>query len=167
GQAVEVFQDAVPVGGAAAELGGDQIAVPLAQRENAAGGFRGLLADLVNALEEKVEPALPVALVANDLEKVVIILAMAFEEVGEVEHGFGQDLLLAQEESDEQAPHTAVAVEEGVDGFELGVCQADTDEQRQAGLSVKELFQISHRLRHHVGWRGGEDGLIESAAAGA
>src|SRR5690606_8900018 len=87
GRAVKVFQDAVAVGGAAAKLGGDQIAVLFSQEQDAAGGFGGLLADLVSALQEKVKPAFPVALVADGLEMVVVILAVTFEEVRQVQHG--------------------------------------------------------------------------------
>ena len=46
---------------------------------------------------------------------------IAFEVMRRIENGSRENAALGQQEGDEQAPDTAVVVEEGVNGLELGM----------------------------------------------
>lgn len=91
GALVEVFEDAVPVTGGAAETVGDLAAVLLAQGEDAAGGFGRFLADTEDTSDKEPQPVLPVPRVADALEALVILAAVLFEVVGKVEDGRGRN----------------------------------------------------------------------------
>jgi hypothetical protein len=106
----------------------------LPHEKDAAGGLGSFHADDGDATEEEGEPAFPIAMIANGLKAFVILRAIFFEEVRKVEDGLGQNVALAEEESDEQATHAAIAIQKRVDGLKLGMCQADLDELRQVAV---------------------------------
>jgi hypothetical protein len=54
---------------------------------------------------------------------------VGLEEEAEIEHGVAQNLALAQDQRDQQAPQTAVSVEEGMDGLELHMRQSRLEQR--------------------------------------
>jgi hypothetical protein len=62
------------------------------------------------------------------------------EVVGEVEEGELEDIAVAEEEGDEESADAAIAIEEGVDGFELSVSVSAVDEGGEIAGCVKEFF---------------------------
>lgn len=54
------------------------------------------------------------------------------------------------EQGDQQAADTAVAVQEGMDGFKLDVGQSRADQGRQRVIPVHPAVQIRERFRHGV-----------------
>lgn len=74
---IQRLQHTMAIACRAPQLGGDAAAVLLAQRENVARRFRGLHAGLGDATQEKRQPALPVATIADRLQMLVILLAVA------------------------------------------------------------------------------------------
>jgi hypothetical protein len=62
------------------------------QREQLAGGGNCLVGDRGNAVEEEIEPALPVPSAANRAKAPVVVIAMPFEEEAEVEQRLRQQL---------------------------------------------------------------------------
>jgi hypothetical protein len=86
------------------------------------------------------EPAGPHA-----VEQPVVLRTMLLEVEAQVEERLPEDAGIAKQQRDEEAPHPAVAVEEGVDGFKLHVCEAGADESGQAGpLLVQEALEVAH-----------------------
>ena len=136
------------VAGGPPETGGDGGAARLPQVEDAPGRRDGFVADLRDAAQEKREPALPVADVAHRLEALVILGPTPLEEMRDVEDRLLEDLPFAEEERDQQPPHPAVAVEEGMDRPELGMGQADPDQMREAVVAMEKDLQVAQRARH-------------------
>ena len=73
------------------------------------GRLQGCLGD---AVEEELQPCLPVAILADLLQQVVILAAMRLEVEAEIEDRLLQDALRAEQEGDQQAAETAVPIEE-------------------------------------------------------
>ena len=72
-----------------------------------------------------------------------------------------------EEEGNQETPDAPIAVEEGVNGFELGVRQADLDQKRQIVFGMQEFFEIAERTRHDIGRRRNEGRLVQRATTGA
>jgi hypothetical protein len=87
------------------------------------------------------------------LETGVVLGALALEIVRDVEDWFAQDIPLAKEERDEETPQTPVAVQKGMDCFELSMSDTDLREIGEASLGVKEPFEIGQEIRHFLGLR--------------
>jgi hypothetical protein len=62
---------------------------------------------------------------------------------------------------------TTIAVEEGANGLELGVRQADLDEHWLGAVGVEETFEIGKRLRHFVQGRRHEGRFPQRASGRA
>ena len=114
------------------------------------GGFRG---DEAHPFEEEAEPALPVAVIANALEALVVLAAMTSQVVGEIEERALQNPRLAEQEGHQQAANASVPVEERVDALELCVHERDLDERWQGVVAVQERFQLAERALHLGWWR--------------
>lgn len=167
GALVEVLEDAVAVTGGAAETVGNLAAVLLPQGEDAAGGFGRFLAHTEDAVDEELQPALPVARIADGLKALVILAAVLFEVVGKVEDGLMQDFLFAEKKGDEKPPHPPVAVEKGVDGLKLHMGKADLDQGWQIDRMVEKVFESTQGLGYFVGRGRNEGGFAQGAAAGS
>src|SRR5690606_8935265 len=98
--------------------------------------------------QEEGQPFLPGALVADCLEQLIIAAAVLLQKIGEVEDRLVEDAPLHQQEGDQQTPDAAVAVKERVDGFELGMGEADPDQDGEIALAMEELLQVPKGLGH-------------------
>jgi hypothetical protein len=85
--------------------------VLLTQGEDLASGFRRRLADLEDASEEELDPALPIARLADRRQPVVILGTVGLEVGTEVQQRAVEDLPLAEQERDQEPPDPAVAVD--------------------------------------------------------
>jgi hypothetical protein len=146
---------------------GDVGAVRLAKDQDPSYHGRSLVTDGVDAAKEEIEPALPISLVPHGLESIVVFLAMAPEEVRQIEDGLAQDLPLAQEKGDQEPTDPTVAVQKRVDSLELGVCESDPHEEREVTGGVKESLEIAERFGNDVMGRGHERRVGEGAASGS
>ena len=90
---VEALQDAMAIGSGSAEALGDEGPVLLAKSEDASDGFGGLGADFGDAPQEEFQPAFPVTGVMHGLQAFVVVGAVLFEKVREVEHRLEQECL--------------------------------------------------------------------------
>jgi hypothetical protein len=89
------------------------------------------------------------------------------EVVGEVEERELEDVAVAEKEGDEETADAAIAIEEGVDGFELRMSVSAVDEGGEIAGGVEEFFQVTEGLSHFVdGWRD-VGGIFQSAASGS
>lgn len=70
---------------------------------------------------EEVEPAFPVALVSDGVQRFVIVLAMELEIVAQVEERLLQYFSFAKQQGNQETPDSSVTIEEGMDGLELDV----------------------------------------------
>jgi len=84
--------------------------------------------NFVHAGEEESQPAFPVARLPHFGEHLVVVLPVALEKQAQVEQRLAQQPLVMQQQGNEQASNAAVAVQKGVDGFELHMGQRDPDE---------------------------------------
>lgn len=96
----------------------------------AAAVCAAFLADLDDAVEKEGEPAFPVPGIAHGLQAFVVFAAALLEVVREVEHRLGEHPLFGEQESDEEPPDAAVAIQKGMDGLELGMRQAHLQDRK-------------------------------------
>lgn len=79
-----------------------------------------------------------------------VFVAMFFEILGDVESGCGEDSFIEQEERDEDATESPIAVEERMEEFELRMDDRELN-QSVAVFGVIILFPLSQGLQHD--WR--------------
>ncbi len=73
---------------------------------------------------------------------------------------------MLQQGGDQQAPDAAIAIQEGVDGFELGMHQGHLDQRRQGGVfCVNESLHVGQQAGHMLGWRRHEGRIARARAA--
>mgnify|MGYP003341289490 CR=1 FL=1 len=82
--------------------------------------------------KEKPQPTLPVPFLAYSRESPEVLALMLLEIRTQVEDWLGESAACVQQQRDEQAARSSVAVEEGVDRLELGVGE------QHASLTVNE-----------------------------
>ena len=83
----------------------------------------------------------------------VIITAGCLEKGAQVKQRRRQYGPLGQKQSNQQAADAAVAVEKGMDGFELVVRERDLY-QRWQGTVMQECLPLLEASHHFGGWRG-------------
>jgi len=133
---------------------GNLLAGRFAEGDDFTGGGDGITGDGGNASEEELDPAFPVTSAADRGEAVIIFHAVELEVVGEVKEREFKDIAMTEKESDEETADAAIAIEEGVNGFELRVGVGAVDEGGEIGGGVEKFFQITEGLSHFVdGWR--------------
>ena len=126
----------------------DLVAILARQVEKLLGRFHSLGGGDDNGLGKEIEPSFPIAGQTDIVEQLIVILTVGLEVEAEVEHRLPQHLLLAQEQSDQQTPQTAVAVQERVDRLELHMCQRRLEQHRsRLWLVMQEEFQLAHALQ--------------------
>lgn len=136
------------------------------QLQNLAGGVRRQPGGLLDPFQEEPQPSHPIALETNGVEAVVVFLAVLFEEQTQVQQGLSERIVSTQDQRDEQASKSAVAIQEWVDRLELDVGQCGFDQcGRALRLIVKEFLQVAHAIGHTVGRRRNEAGVPRPGAA--
>ncbi len=134
--------------------------------EEAAGGLYGAFGDLFDAFEEENEPFLPVAFFADGLQELVVAGTVLFEIQGEVEQWVPEHAFGVEQEGDEKAAEAAVAIQEGVDGFELHMGERGLDKNGGGDrLVVEEFFQCAEAFQQGIRRRGHMGGIAGSGAA--
>jgi hypothetical protein len=92
---------------------------------------------------------------------------MPLEVSAQVKERFGEQVALDEHDGDEQASYTAVAVEEGMDGFELVVDQGDVQEGWQPYVTVYVVLQRAQGDGDLCGRWGNVGGLVQSCSGRA
>jgi hypothetical protein len=115
--------------------------------------------------QKEFQPALPIALVPNGRQAVVVLGATGLEIGAQVKQRPVQRTPLAQQEGDEEPPHSAVAVKESVDRLELSMRQAALQEHREAAGVVQKLLQVVE-TRVDLGNGRGDEGGVGQRATG-
>ena len=104
-------------------------------------GVNGGLGGLDDGDEKKSQPVIEVVAGADAHEGVVVFAPMFFKVGGEIEAGVAEEVFIDQVEGDEETADAAIAIEEGVDRFEVVVADCDADELGNVnGLVVPEGF---------------------------
>ena len=100
------------------------------------------------------QPAVPVAVRADAHQTAVVVVAVTFDVFGQIQQRLRQPAAFDQEQGDEQAADAAVAVEKGMDRFEMLVHQRALDQVGQFAAGVNEGFpgrqSVVHLLRRRV-----------------
>jgi hypothetical protein len=92
---------------------------------------------------------------------------MPLEVSAQVKEWLGEQVALDQHKDDEQASYTAVAVEEGMDGFELVVDEGDVQEGWQPCVTVYVVLQRAQGDGDLCGRWGNVGGLVQSCSGWA
>src|SRR5260370_9751463 len=94
------------------------------------------------ALKKKAEPFFPNAFGTNSLKQIVVSLTVSLEVNTQIEHRLTQSAFGAEKQCNQQSSQTAIAIEKGMDRFELHVNESGLDENGQLILFVlNEMFQ--------------------------
>jgi hypothetical protein len=101
-----------------------------------------LSAILETPYEER-DPRIPGGFEADRVQQPVVLGAVALEEEAQIEERLGEQLPVLEQQRDEQAADATVAVEIGVDGFELHVHERGADEKRKLRLAVNVLLEVA------------------------
>ena len=121
---------------------------------------------MLHAFQKEIHPRLPVARGADAVEEFVIRGAVFLQVEREVEERLGEQPAVVEQERDEEAAETAIAIEEGVDGLELDVGERGLQQEGQAaGVVMQELFQRAHARLNLLGRGRDEVGIAGAGAA--
>lgn len=162
---IQIFQHPIPVAGGSAKFLGDDLPVIFTQHQNLPGGCGGLPAHLRDPLEEEGQPSLPIAVVPYRLDAIIIFLTIPLEIIRQIQHRLEQHVLFTQQKRDEQPADASIAVQKRVDGLELGVDQADLDQQGQRRPVMEEPFQVAEGIEDFMGRGRNESGFGQGATA--
>src|SRR5690606_28212049 len=132
----------------------DPVPIGFEQSEDLARRLGRLQRCLGDAVEEELQPCLPVAILADLLQQVVILAAMRLEVEAEIEDRLLQDALRAEQEGDQQAAEASVSVEERMDSLELDMDEPGLDEGRHLRrVGMDERLQVRHEVEDVLGGR--------------
>lgn len=81
-----------------------------------------------------------------------------------IKHWLGQYATFGQQKGDQQSPDPTIAIEEGMNGFELCMGQPDFGQHGQRIVQVQKAFQLRHGSRHLMRWWWNKHGIIQPAA---
>ena len=101
-------------------------------------GLAGLVPDTVH---EEPDPGQQIAVLAGTEKEVVVLVPVLLEEGGQVEERLGEGAPQHEHQGDHQPADPAVAVEEGVDHFELVMSQGELHQERHV-LFVQEVLPV-------------------------
>ena len=118
---------------------------------------------MANPLKEKAHPAFPVTVVSHALKPIRVLRAVLAKVVREIEQRPLEDPVADQQEGDEQAPHAAIAVHEGVNGLKLSVRETAMDERRDGCARMQEGLEVTEHAREFAGRRWDENGFGRAA----
>src|SRR5829696_6789401 len=96
-----------------------QVRIPLVQFEQPGNLPNGFLRNLENAGDEEPKPGVPVAMRADPLKKLVIVLPVRIDVVRQIEQRLRQAATLDQKQRDHETAESSIAVQERVYGLEL------------------------------------------------
>jgi hypothetical protein len=88
----------------------DPAAIVAEQAQQALGGLDALPSGFGNAAEEEFDPGFPFAMLPHGLQVFVVSLPVLLKEQTEIQQRLAQDSTFAQQEGDQQAAQTAIAV---------------------------------------------------------
>jgi hypothetical protein len=133
----------------------DMLTVLLKEFDQSSSSVDGPFRRLLHTFKEKAEPRFPISLAANSVEQSVVSRTVLLEIETQVKERFTQDTGMAEQESNKQSAHPAVAVEERVYGLELNMGKAYLYEHRKVCVFiVQEELEIPHAFRDKIRrWR--------------
>jgi hypothetical protein len=140
GPSEKVLQQLVPISCASAEFLLEKGLMILLEGQNSARRIGRLDRGLFDTHEEEGEPALPISVVADPLEAGDVLLTILEKVIREVQHGPADRAARGEKESDEQASHSSVPVQEGMDRLELGVDESRTNQGMWVPVILRSLF---------------------------
>ena len=117
----------------------------------------------LDGLQEKPAPAGPVAIARHGEQALVVRVAMGLEIGADIERRFPDVAVLPKEQGHQQAAQTAVAVQKGMQGLELGVQDGELH-QPVGGVRVDVGLPRAHGFGKESGVDGHEPGLVDGAA---
>ena len=125
-------------------LGLEPKAVRLEEIKEPAGTGDCFAGSLDHAGEEKSKPLLPVASESDVLKKLVIGISVAFEMKGKIKQWLAEHPFCTEDESDEETPETAIAIEKRVDRLKLDVSERGLEQRTGGDGVVMKKFLMCH-----------------------
>src|SRR5579859_1942714 len=108
----------------------------------------------LRALKEKSEPFFPNSLRANSLKQIIVALTVSLEVKTQIEERLTQSAFGAEKQCNQQTAKPTIAIEKGVDRFELHVNESGLDEHGQlVFFVVKKMLEAVQTLHHALRWR--------------
>ena len=120
----------------------DFLPVSSKKSANLDGSARRLARRSLCPLKEKREPFFPNTFCPNTLKKIIVAVTVSLEVKAQIEKWLTQSAFGAEKQCNQQPAQPAIAIEKGMDHFELHVNESGLDENRQLMLFVvKEMFE--------------------------
>src|SRR5690606_26938854 len=163
GPGAEHVEHTQSVGGAPAQAP-DPLGIGTEEVEQAVGRPHRACGSLADALQEEIEPRLPVAFGADGVQQAVVLRAVLLEVETQVEERLPQHAVVVQHQSDQEAPDASVPVQEGVDRLELDVSECRPDERRVLPPVVQKPLEVGHAVRDVMRRRRHELGVPGTSA---
>jgi hypothetical protein len=143
-------------------------AVRIALRDDGLRGACGRPRRAADTAQKKRDPRFPMALLADGGEAVVVLGTPRLQVQRQVQQRSRQRAVFAQHQRDQQPADAAVAVQGGMDGFELCVGECAAHQQRHAvARIVQETFELAERVHQLVRRRRDEARVLQRAAGTA
>src|SRR5216684_5068884 len=118
------------------------------------------------ALKKKAEPFFPNAFGTNSLKQIVIALTVSLEVKTQIEERLTQSAFGAEKQRNQQSAQPTIAIEKGVDRFELDVNESGLDEHGQLVFFVmKKMLEAVQTLHHELRWRRNKRSVSGTATA--
>ena len=115
--------------------------------------------------QKEIQPAFPITICANGAESTVIFHLMALEEKAEIEERRFDEPPMLEQKCDHQTSDPPIAVEIGVDGFELHVQKAGPHKLRQPVVGMDVFLEGAEKPWELVGGRRNMDCVAGPASA--
>src|SRR6185437_12421188 len=111
------------------------------------------IGDRGDAIEKEIDPTLPVTLQPHEVKAPVVFFAVTLEEEAEIEKRSPHEPQVFQQEGDHQAPDPPIAIEIGMNGFELRMQESRPHELRQPVIGMDVFLEGAEKLREFLGGR--------------
>src|SRR3954464_3089393 len=142
---------------------GQRLPVLFAKSQNRSRGRRGVPAHFLNTAQEELQPSLPIAVIANCGEPIVVLLSVCLQVDTEIEQRTVENLALAEQKCQEQTSNSAVAIQKRMNGFELRMRKATVNQRRKRLAVVEKFLESAQRLVHRWHRRRDECRVLQRA----
>lgn len=100
------------------------------------------------AQEKEAQPSLPVTLVSDSHEAIVVFLSTMFQKGAQIEQWSVQHSLVNQQKGDQESTNPTIAIQKRMNRFELNVRYAAVDERGQIPALMQEMLEVVQGMVH-------------------
>jgi hypothetical protein len=133
----------------------DLLPISFEEVENLNGCAGCLAGGALRSLKKKSEPFFPNPLCPNTLKQIIVALTVSLEVKTQIEERLTQSAFGAEKQCNQQTAKPTIAIEKGMDRFELHVNESGLDENGQLVFFVVKKMLEAVQALHQAFWRWG------------